>query len=167
MENSEILDQFQPSSTGGDGLQIDADMQADLLTASRWGNILAIIGFVITGIGALIGLIMIVGFSSMSAFGGMPGMEGIAPVMVGAGIIYMAVLLLYILPLVYLRRFATSMKAAIDGDGSQSLATSFQNLGRLFKFLGIFTLVLIGVYIVFYIVIIVVSTANLGALGGF
>jgi hypothetical protein len=110
---------------------------------------------------------MIVGFSSMSAFGGMPGMEGIAPVMVGAGIIYMAVLLLYILPLVYLRRFATSMKAAIDGDGSQSLATSFQNLGRLFKFLGIFTLVLIGVYIVFYIVIIVVSTANLGALGGF
>jgi hypothetical protein len=167
MENSEILDQFQPSSTGGDGLQIDADMQADLLTASRWGNILAIIGFVITGIGALIGLIMIVGFSSMSAFGAMPGMEGIAPVMVGAGIIYMAVLLLYILPLVYLRRFATSMKAAIDGDGSQSLATSFQNLGRLFKFLGIFTLVLIGVYIVFYIVMIVVYTSSLSAMGAF
>jgi hypothetical protein len=37
MENSEILDQFQPSSSGGEGLQIDADMQADLLTASRWG----------------------------------------------------------------------------------------------------------------------------------
>lgn len=164
MENSEILDQYQPSSTGGDGLQIDADMQSDLLTASRWGNILAIIGFVMTGIGALIGLIMI---ASMSAFGGMPGMGGIAPVMGGAVILYMAVLVLYILPLLYLRRFATSMKAAIDGDGSQSLATSFENLGRLFKFLGIFTLVLIGVYILFYIVLIVVYTSNLAALGAF
>lgn len=164
MENSEILDQYQPSSTGGDGLQIDADMQSDLLTASRWGNILAIIGFVMTGIGALIGLIMI---ASMSAFGGMPGMGGIAPVMGGAVILYMAVLVLYILPLLYLRRFATSMKAAIDGNGSQSLATSFENLGRLFKFLGIFTLVLIGVYILFYIVLIVVYTSNLAALGAF
>jgi hypothetical protein len=167
MENSEILDQFQPSSTGGDGLQIDADMQSDLLTASRWGNILAIIGFVLTGIGALIGLIMIVGFASMSAFGGMPGMEGVAPMMVGAGILYMVVLLLYGLPLLYLRRFATNMKAAIDGDGNQSLATSFENLGRLFKFLGIFTLVLIGVYIVFYIVMIVVYTSSLSAMGAF
>jgi hypothetical protein len=167
MENSEILDQFQPSSTGGDGLQIDADMQSDLLTASRWGNILAIIGFVLTGIGALIGLLMFASFASMSAFGGIPGMEGIVPLMWGGGVLYMAVLVLYVLPLLYLRRFATSMKAAIDGDGSQSLATSFENLGRLFKFLGIFTLVLIGVYILFYIVLIVVYTSNLGALGAF
>lgn len=167
MENSEILDQFQPSSSGGEGLQIDADMQANLLTASRWGNILAIIGFVLTGIGALFGLIMIASFASMSAFGGVPGMEGIVPVMWGAVILYMAVLVLYILPLLYLRRFATNMKAAIDGDGNQSLSTSFENLGRLFKFLGIFTLVLIGVYIVFYIVMIVVYTSSLGALGAF
>ena len=67
MENTEILDEFQnPSSKDESSLHIHKDMYEYLNTAAKWGNILAIIGFVMTGLGALFGLFGLVAIGAMA-----------------------------------------------------------------------------------------------------
>ncbi|AEE51302.1 hypothetical protein [Haliscomenobacter hydrossis] len=152
MENSEILDEFQPSRNSEKEWVINNQMQESLSNAAQWGNILAIIGFVMLGLGAVVGLAAIVSIAAFGAMGeGIPEMEGMS-IMIWVAIgLYIVFLVVYIFPLLYLKRFSTKMKAAMAGDGSQSLADSFENLGKLFKFLGILTLVVIGVYFAFYV----------------
>jgi hypothetical protein len=151
MENTEILDEFQnPNSKDESTLHIHKDMYEHLNTAAKWGNILAIIGFVMTGIGALFGLIGLVAMGAMASSPEMAMFGGISAIMWAALLVYFAILILYILPLLYLSRFASNMKAALYNDNQGDLAISFENLGKLFKFMGILILVIIVVYIILY-----------------
>ena len=152
MENSEILDEFQPSRNSEKEWVIDNQMQESLSNAAQWGNILAIIGLVLLGLGAVVGLVAIVSVASLGVMGeSIPGMEGMSIMIWVAIALYIVFLVVSIFPLLYMKRFSAKMKAAIEGGGSQSLADSFENLGKLFKFLGILTLVGIGVYFAFYV----------------
>lgn len=152
MENPEILDEFQASRNSEKEWVINHQMQESLSNAAQWGNILAIIGFVLLGLGAVVGLAAIASIATFGAMGeDFPGMEGMT-IMIWVAIgLYIVFLVVYIFPLLYLKRFSAQMKAAIAGEGSQSLADSFENLGKLFKFLGILTLIVIGVYFAFYV----------------
>ena len=152
MENPEILDEFQASRNSEKEWVINNQMQESLSNAAQWGNILAIIGFVLLGLGAVVGLAAIVSVASFGAMGeDIPGMEEMSIMIWVAIALYIVFLVVSIFPLLYLKRFSAKMKAAIAGDGNQSLADSFENLGKMFKFLGILTLVGMGVYFAFYV----------------
>jgi hypothetical protein len=166
MSNSEILDDFQSSNpVQENNLFIDDEMASNLSTAAKWGNILAIIGFVMVGIGVLVGLVMLVSIGAMASQG-VPGMDGMMWIMWVVMIFYFAVIVLYVLPLLYLNRFASNMKTALGNLHQRHLALAFENLGRLYKFLGIFTLIMIGVYAVFYIVVIIAGASMANSLQG-
>ena len=151
MENAEILDEYQnPSPLNENTLNIPQGVYEHLNKAAKWGNILAIIGFVLTGIGALFGLFGLVGIGTMAGSPELSVISGLSTLMWVGLLVYFAILVLYVLPLLYLSRFASNMKTALQANNQDNLATSFENLGKLFKFLGILTLVVIGVYFILY-----------------
>ncbi len=168
MENTEILDEFQnPSSKDESSLHIHKDMYEYLNTAAKWGNILAIIGFVMTGLGALFGLFGLVAIGAMATSSELGMISGLSTLMWVGLLVYFAILGLYILPLLYLSRFASNLKTALYADNQDKLAVSFENLGKLFKFLGILTLVVIGVYIIFYGVMLAMTMSAASSLQNF
>lgn len=168
MENTEILDEFQnPSSKDESSLHIHKDMYEYLNTAAKWGNILAIIGFVMTGLGALFGLFGLVAIGAMATTSELGMISGLSTLMWVGLLVYFAILGLYILPLLYLSRFASNLKTALYADNQDKLAVSFENLGKLFKFLGILTLVVIGVYIIFYVVMLSMTLSAASSLQNF
>ncbi len=168
MENTEILDEFQnPSSKDESSLHIHKDMYEYLNTAAKWGNILAIIGFVMTGLGALFGLFGLVAIGAMATTSELGMISGLSTLMWVGLLVYFAILGLYILPLLYLSRFASNLKTALYADNQDKLAVSFENLGKLFKFLGILTLVVIGVYIIFYGVMLAMTMSAASSLQNF
>jgi hypothetical protein len=166
MENAEILDEFQNSASNNDShLIISEEMYAYLATAAKWGNILAIIGFVMTGIMALIGVLFFVNILVLAENGimdtGLPGIIWVFPVL------FFGILVCYIFPLIYLNKFSSNMKIALQSDNQKNLQVSFQNLGKLLKFLGILTLVVIGLYILMYAITISIATSMIGGSNGF
>ena len=120
-----------------------------------------------TGLGALFGLVGLVGMGAianspeLAAFSGMPTLMWVGL------LVYIAILGLYVLPLLYLSRFASNMKAALNADNQDKLAISFENLGKLFKFLGILILVVIGVYIILYGVMMSITLSAVNSLQNF
>src|SRR5690606_20325551 len=110
-----------------------------LFETAKWGNILAIIGYVAMGIMALASLVMIVAFSFID-------METAFPMWI-LGIVYLVFAGIYYIPVTYLYRFSNQMKLAVHRNDEKLYTTGFENLKSLFKFFGIFTLVLLGLYV--------------------
>lgn len=53
---------------------------------------------------------------------------------------------LYLLPVLYLHRFSSSMQAGLAASDEEIIAASFKNLKSLFKFMGVFTIIFLGFY---------------------
>lgn len=129
----------------GTELNVTAQSRDFLLYASKWANFLAILGFIGLGLMVLGGIfVMFVG----SAFGGVAG----ASQMGLFGIIYLVMGALYFFPTLYLYNFASKMKNAITKSNQEDLDLGFENLKSFFKFIGIFTIIMIGLYILAIIV---------------
>lgn len=146
-----ILDQ----NVGAGELSITPEIRTYLAETAKWAKLLAIVGFVMIGFFVILGLFM---GSIIGAFAGAsPEMEelGMAGSMMGGmfGAIYIVIALFYFFPTLYLYRFASKMKTALANQDQQFLAESFRNHKSVYKFMGIFTLVMLG----FYALMIVVS----------
>lgn len=116
-----------------------------LLYAAKWSNFLAIMGFIGLGLMVLGGLIvMLMG----SAFSNIPG----APPMSLFGIIYLAMAALYFFPTYYLYLFSQKMKNALANSSQNDLETGFENLKSFFKFMGIFTIVIMSLYVLMILI---------------
>jgi len=123
----------------------DAD-KLYLKTAGKWGNFLAIMGFIGTGLMFLAGVSFTV-FSpligSNSAIGSTLGMPfGIF------GIVYVLIAVLYFFPAYYLYNFSTKIIAALNSNSQSNLDSSIKSLGLMFKFIGIMTIILISLYLI-------------------
>lgn len=160
MENTDILDEYHNHDSSGEtGLYISKETYDHLNTAAKWGNILAIIGFVLTGLGGLIGLLLIGSLGFMASMGDMGGLAAFMWISI---VFYFGILAFYIVPLLYLSRFSKNMKTALYNQDQGNLTVSFENLGKLFKFFGILTVVVIGIY-VFLSIIGSVMTATMAS----
>ncbi|WP_420577528.1 DUF5362 family protein [Ekhidna sp.] len=113
--------------------------KTNLLEAVKWGKFLAIIGLIMSGMVVLFGLIMIGGAGG--AFDEVyPGIGG------GVGFIYILFSLLYIFPSLYLLRFSTQLKRGINSSDQESCSDAYNNLRRLFLFMGVLTIVVLALY---------------------
>jgi hypothetical protein len=127
------------------GLSIDATSKAHLTVAARWAKFLAIIGFIMCGLIVLLGVLAGSVFSIFyGEFGGRSGFAGLRAV---AAIFYILIALLYFFPCLFLFNFAVKMKAALIADDQDTLNTSFQNLKKTFRFLGVVTIVILSFYV--------------------
>lgn len=129
------------------GNQLDMDVQltqaskAYLSEAARWARFLGIVGFI------FIGLFVIMALFMGSMFSSMPGMEGAGAL--GGGFItaiYLVFAAIYFFPTLYLYRFGTRTKVALANYDTDGLTDGLGNLKSTFKFMGILTIIMLGLY---------------------
>jgi hypothetical protein len=140
MENENILDgNSLEMNSSANRLAVSPKAMAFLSETSGWGKFLAIVGFCFAG------LIVILGFSLGAIFSSM-GMDQQNPFSGYIGVIYSALGVLYFFPSYYLYKFSSQLKIALKTKDDESLAVAFENLKSLYKFMGIFTIIIIGLY---------------------
>lgn len=124
-------------------LQVDDPIKQHLSDAAKWAKFLSITGFVFCGLiflGSLFAIVTLSGASDTAALGATQL------------ILLLVFMLLYILPLIFLFNFARNMLAALRQSDQLALTTSFRNLKMCYKYLGILTIVLLGIYALAFIV---------------
>lgn len=145
MEN-EILD----NSVGNSGLVVTEEMKVFLKETSTWAMVLAIFGFIGIGLMIIIGIGLSLFFSSMNE---LSGLSNNSPIDMSLfGIIYIAIALVYLMPIWYLYKFATDLKKAIRSDDQEMLHSSLQYQKKHYKFIGIVMIVMIVLYFVMFFV---------------
>ncbi|MDP2723742.1 MAG: hypothetical protein Q8O72_13390 [Bacteroidales bacterium] len=119
-----------------------------LKETSTWGKFLAFVGYVTVGIFVLLALFMMFGASQLSNYTQSP-----MPMPFGfLGFIYLVLAGLYLIPINYLHKFAIRMKGGILQQDKAMVISGFENLKSLFKFMGVFTIVLLSMYALILIV---------------
>jgi hypothetical protein len=111
-----------------------------LLETSKWGKFLAIVGYVGLGILIILALFIMIGFSQISKFSGVGFPMGII------GFLYIIIAVIYYFPINYLYRFSVQIKHGLTSNDLSSVTSGFRNLKSLFKFLGIFIIILMSIY---------------------
>ncbi|TAL51203.1 MAG: hypothetical protein EPN92_00945 [Chitinophagaceae bacterium] len=156
----------QNQNTSLFGLSIDPSSKAHLAEAARWARFLAIVGFILCGLIVVLGIFAGSVFSTM--MGRMGGGEfgdagfstsGFATML---SVIYICMALLYFFPCLFLFRFANHMKAALASNEQETLNSSFQNLKKMFRFVGILMIIVLAFYAI-ALIIGIVAGATMGS----
>lgn len=140
-------------------LSIDGASSGFLKETSRWAKFLSIVGFVMVGFMLLISL-SIIGLGSSNALleASFQNAGYSSPMMVG--VIYLVMAVISIFPYLYLFQFANRMKAALDSSDQDALNGAFSSLKSSFKFVGVFTIIMLAFLILAFIVMIVVAVTG-------
>jgi len=134
-------------------LTIDPVTKAHLYETAKWARFISIIGFV------FLCLMVVAGISAGFLFSSMSNIDAefdtpspMASVFTG-GMIFFYILMAAIMffPLLYLYRFAARVKFSIEGNDQETLISSFHQLKMCFRYVGIFTIILIGFYALIFI----------------
>jgi len=132
MENT-LIEQPQ-----NEAFAVTREIKKYLAETAKWGNILAIFGYVFMGLMVFASLVMIVVFSFID-------LKTVFPLWI-MGIVYLIFAGVYYIPVTYLYRFSAQMKLAVYRNDEKLYTSGFANLKSLFKFFAIFTFVLLGLY---------------------
>lgn len=146
------------------GFGIDQSSRAHLSEAAKWAKFLAIVGFVMCGLIVVIA-IFAGSFLAMMSNTYNDGYGSSAKLTGGVGtvvtIFYIGIAILFFLPYLFLFRFATRMKTALNTNDQLTLNTSFQNLKIMFRYVGILTIVMLSFYAL-ALLMIIITTASTG-----
>lgn len=123
-------------------------VRQDLLETAKWGKFLGIVGFVGVGILVVLSLGVMVAGSSLSQFTNFP-----VPLSL-YGVIYLVFAALYFFPVYYLYGFAKASKRGIESENESLLEKGIADLRRLFKFMGIFTIVILSLYALILVIVV-------------
>ena len=137
MEKTEINTTQTESFAGNHEIKIY------LAETAKWGNLLAIVGYVFLGIMALISVGITIAFSFFKK-------EMAFPMWI-MGLVYLVLAGINYIPVTYLYRFSAQIKLAVIKGDENFYASGFANLKSLFKFLGIFLIVFLGLYVLVFI----------------
>jgi cell division protein FtsX len=145
MENIENIQPVEIQFT------INNEIKDYLLETSKWGKFLAIVGFIGMALLLLLGVVFIVGFSIFSSVSGIG-----FPIRI-MGFVYILISILYYFPLKYLYNFSIQLKQGLNSINQESVTSGFKNLKSLFRFMGIFTIVVLSIYALIIIVMVPVA----------
>jgi hypothetical protein len=131
-------------------LTIDPVIKSHLSETARWGKFLSILGFVICGLIVLVGLFFGTLFSSLVSRSEVSYEGNISTGSFGAmaAVMYIIVAVVYFFPCLFLYRFSTKMKTALNGNEQIDLTLAFQNLKSLFRYVGVITVILLAIYLI-------------------
>jgi hypothetical protein len=132
-------------------IELNEEIQYYLYETAKWCKFLSIVGFV------FIGLLIIGAFAAGTFISKFAAASPGAPVSAAfITVIYVLMALIYFFPTFYLYRFAVNTKAGINTGSQAEMTTAFSNLKSVFKFWGIFTLVII----IFYTIVLALAAAG-------
>lgn len=125
---------------------------AALRESAKWCMFLAIVGFIFIALMVIAGAFMTIAMSAMSSMPNDPygqmGMNNPFMAMKNfIGGIYIVFALLYFFPVYYLFNYAKGTKQALDSGNSEVMSKALVNLKSHHKFLGIFTIIMIAIYV--------------------
>jgi len=135
-------------------LTIDPLIKSHLSETARWGKFLAILGFI------LCGLVVILGVFFGTIFGTLISRaEGTYNSTINSGtfgammaVIYIILAVIYFFPCLFLYRFSTKMKTALNGNEQTDLTLAFQNLKSLFRYIGVITVIILSLYLILIVI---------------
>jgi hypothetical protein len=145
------------------GFGIDQSSRVHLSEAAKWAKFLSIVGFIMCG---LIVVIAIFAGSFLATMSNpyrneYSGSEGLTKGMgVFIAIFYIGIAILFFLPYLFLFRFANYMRAALNTNDQLVLNRSFQNLKIMFRYVGIFTIILLAFYGLAILMVIVTAASG-------
>jgi hypothetical protein len=133
-------------------LQIDQQSISYLGETAKWAKFLSIVGFILCGFMLIAAIFAGTVLATLSQMGGgysagtfMNGFGGIL------AFVYIVLALLYFFPCLYLFKFSGKMQFALRNNDQTTLNTSFGHLKSCFKFVGILTIVFLGIYLLVFI----------------
>ena len=115
---------------------------------ARWSFLLSIIGFM------LIFLMLIFAIFANTIFGMAAQMQPGMPQNLGMimTITYLVLAVIYFFPVYYLIQFSNKMKKALSTKNDETLAKAFEMLKSHYKFIGVFTIITISLYVLLFVV---------------
>ncbi len=120
------------------------------LSMAKWMKFMAIVGFVLIGIMFVAGIGMMLFGSSFSFNGG----EGSAAVGIVTGLIYLVITVIYFYPVLYLYKAATGIKKGFSESDQEAFEDGIYHHRRHYKLIGLYTLVLLSLYVIAILIII-------------
>ncbi len=148
MEEKSIFEKFE--------MQFDESAKGFLKETAKWANVLSIIGFV--GIGFM-GLAAISGLLSSKittlSVGPLNGITGKT-----IALIYLILIVIYFFPVYYLNKFAVNVKKAFRENDSSTLTESFKSLKSHFKYIAVFTISFIVLYVSIIVIAIIIASVK-------
>jgi len=161
MDNNSLFENDNKSAFDSFELQFTHQAQGFVRETAKWATFLSILGFIFIGfmvLGALSMFAMGSAFSSMGGGGpmGAMGMLGGATM----GVIFLLMAVLYFFPIMYLYKFASNAKDALNSNNTERLTVAFENLKSHYKFVGILTVIGLAFYILVIIFGIVAGVAG-------
>ena len=149
MEASTPLD----NDFGHENLTLSADIRSFLKETAQWAKLIAIAGFVCLGI--MIIMALLTGTLMGSFFNILPESNSspfpISGMSAFVSIFYFLIALLYFFPILYLYRFSVKMQRALKTDDQAFLIEACSNLKSHYKFIGIFLMVILGLFALAFI----------------
>lgn len=126
-------------------LQLDATAKDHLRDTARWARFLAIAGLVALGVIVIVSIIVAVtaGNESSNAF---EDDASTGATIAGSIVGMLIVVALYFFPCYFLLRFASKMSRALATDDAAALNESLRNLKLTFRYLGVMTIIFIGLF---------------------
>jgi hypothetical protein len=118
-------------------LQLNHNIIEVLKETAKWAYFLSILGFIF--IGFMILSSIFIGVKS-----------GLGSLGIFMTVFYLVMVVIYIFPVYHLFKFSINMKVAINENNNQALTDGFEFLKSHYKFLGIFAIVMIAVYIIMF-----------------
>lgn len=145
--------QIQEETENLPPMEFNEEIKNYLYETAKWGKMLAIIGFMVIMV-----ICFAVGYSFMGRIntGFMGRTNPGLPHMPGGGIGLIILVLLHLIPTVFLYQFSNNTKQAIDHNSELQMTKAFARLKSLFKFYGVYTLLIL----IFYVLIIIVAIAG-------
>ncbi|MBK8054453.1 MAG: hypothetical protein IPK35_14600 [Saprospiraceae bacterium] len=139
MEGIDNIGRTTPSE-----LQLDSTAVSHLKETAKWAKFLSIVGMVMMGIIVLIGIIMMVSIGSISSLS--PELGNLGGMGAGLGFVYLILAGIYAYPIWKLYGFSNLTKKALGTNDSTLLTQAFGAQKSMFKFMGFFTAILLGIY---------------------
>lgn len=136
METNSPFEQFEE-------LRIDSAAKSFLAEAAKWTTFLAILGYIGIGFMVLAALFMMTIGASLSSYNSMMPLGG----GLFFSLFYLIIAAFYFIPVNYLYKFGSNMKSALRSNNQAELTKAFEYLKSHYKFIGILTIVVIGLYI--------------------
>ncbi|MEP6927117.1 MAG: DUF5362 family protein [Ginsengibacter sp.] len=142
MENLDLL---------SNDLQLSPQSQSYLAESAKWGKFLAIMGFILCGFMIIVAFFIPVFLTQLPPYNTMPSAFS-SGMKVGMTIVYLLLALLFFFPCFYLYKFSVKMQSAVQVESQENFDESLMNLKSMFKFYGIFTIIILSFYALAFIV---------------
>ena len=123
-------------------LTITSAAKGFLIETSKWCKFLSIVGFVGLGLLLLSSFFINTIYSNMPQASAMPFNLGIVMT-----IVYVLIIAIYIFPIYYLYQFSIQLKKALISKDDETLANAFEMLKSHYKFTGVFSIIMLSIYV--------------------